>query len=133
MNNCTFIGRLTKEPAIRYTKENHAVCTFSIAVNRNKDIADFFAVRTWNATAENCARYLTKGSLVAVNGSMQNDSWEKDGQRHNITYLNAYTVKFLERKTKEEPQNVEQVRQDINRKLGIDAKWDAVQDDDIPF
>lgn len=134
MNNCTFIGRLTKDPEIRYTRENYAVCTFSIAVNRNKEIADFFAVRTWKNTAENCAKYLTKGSLVAVNGAMQNDSWEKDGERHTMTYMNAYTVKFLERKPKEAKQDVAQIREDINQKLGIDVRtWDAVQDDDIPF
>ena len=134
MNNCTFIGRLTKDPEIRYTKESMAVCTFAIAVNRFNDVADFFPVKTWGKTAENCAKFLAKGRLVAVNGSMQNDSWEKDGEKHTFNYLNAQRVEFLERAKKEEAptQDAEQARQNINNVLGINAKWDDVPDD-IPF
>lgn len=126
MNNCTFIGRLTKDPEIRYTKENMAVGSFAIAVNRFNDVADFFPVKVWGKTAENCARYLAKGRMVAVNGSMQNDSWEKDGEKHTFNYLNAQRVEFLERAEKKE--DPEQIRNNINQTLGIDARLD-----DIPF
>ena len=135
MNNCTFIGRLTKDPEIRYTKENMAVCSFTIAVDRYNGTADFFPVKTWGKTAENCAKYLAKGRLVAVNGSMQNDSWEKDGEKHTFNYLNAQRVEFLERAKKEEAptQEAEAARQNINNVLGINATFESIGNDDIPF
>lgn len=145
MNICTFIGRLTKDPEIRYTKENMAVCSFTIAVDRYNGTADFFPVKTWGKTAENCAKYLAKGRLVAVNGSMQNDSWEKDGEKHTFNYLNAQRVEFLEWGEKKEatPQaqrveaeqfeQAEQARQNINNVLGINATFESIGNDDIPF
>lgn len=134
MNNCSFIGRLTKDPVIRYTKDNQAVCSFTIAVNRYKGMADFFRVEAWGETARNCEKYLAKGRQVGVVGDMRNNSYEKDGVKHSYDVLHADRVDFLEWGKKEEAptDQAEQARQNTNNTLGINAKWDDVPDD-LPF
>lgn len=144
MNNCTFIGRLTKDPEIRYTKDNKAVCTFTIAINRYNGMADFIRIEAWGTTAENCAKYLVKGRQAGVVGSLHNNRYEKDGVKHSFDYVYADRVEFLEWGEKKEatPQaqrfeaeqfeQAEQARQNINNVLGINAKWDDVPDD-LPF
>ncbi len=101
INKCIFIGNLTKEPEGRTTPNGVAVTTFTIAVNRRfKDQngeaqTDYINIVTWRATAENCAKYLTKGSKVAIVGALQNRSYEaQDGTKRYITEIIADEVQF---------------------------------------
>ena len=100
LNSVVLIGRLTREPELRFTESNKAVATFTLAVDRpfNKDETDFIPVVVWQKQAENCANYLSKGSLAAVEGRIQVRSWEKDGQKRWATEVVANNVRFLDRK-----------------------------------
>ena len=104
LNKAILIGRLTKDPELRSTSNNISVTSFTIAVDRNftnqqgERETDFIPVVAWRSLAETCARYLTKGRLVAVSGRMQVRSYEgNDGLRRYITEVVADEVQFLER------------------------------------
>ncbi len=111
MNNVVLIGRLTKDPELRYiASTGNATTRFTLAVDRNlsKDkkqemeskgqpTADFIQITVWGKQAENCANYLSKGRLVAVQGRIQTGSFEgQDGQRRYTTEVVASNVQFLE-------------------------------------
>ncbi len=103
MNKVVLIGRLTRDPELRYTSNtNTAVCNFSIAVDRpinpstGTREADFIPVVVWNKQAENVKNYLTKGSQVAVEGRIQTRSYDdQNGQKRYVTEVYANTVEFL--------------------------------------
>lgn len=103
MNRAILIGRLTKDPELRYTPSGVATTSFTLAVdrpftNQNGDReTDFLNIVTWRKQAENCANYLSKGRLVAVEGRIQTRSYENsNGQRIYVTEVIADSVKFLE-------------------------------------
>ena len=103
LNKVVLIGRLTKDPDLRYTQSGIAVARFTLAVDRgfkNQDgekQADFIPITVWRGQAENCAKYLAKGRLVAVAGRIQTGSYETpDGQRRYTTEVVADEVRFLE-------------------------------------
>jgi len=108
LNKVVLIGRLIKEPDLRYTTSGIAVARFTLAVDRgfkNQDgekQADFIPITVWRGAAESCAKYLSKGRLVAVVGRIQTGSYEKDGQRHYTTEVVADEVRFLEWSNKQE-------------------------------
>ena len=102
MNKVFLIGRLTRDPELRYTGNNTAVASFSIAVNRSftnqqgEREADFFNVTVWRKQAENVKNYLSQGSQVAVEGRLQTRNYEdKDGQKRYVTEVVADNVEFL--------------------------------------
>lgn len=102
MNKVILIGNLSKEPELSETANGTAFCRFGIAVNspyRDSDgerKADFFNIIVWGAVAENCGRYLSKGSKVAIVGRLQNRSYEdKDGNKRYVTDIVAEEVEFL--------------------------------------
>ena len=111
MNNVVLIGRLTRDPELRYIPSGTAVCTFSLAVDKglsrekkqemeskNQPTADFINIVVWGKTGENCANYLSKGRLVGVQGRIQTGSYDaKDGTRRYTVDVVANTVEFLER------------------------------------
>ena len=113
MNKVFLIGRLVRDPELRYTGTNIPVATFSIAVNRNyanaagEREADFINIVVWRKQAENVKKYITKGSLVAVEGRIQTGSYEKDGQRVYTTDVVADNVQFLETKAQSQNRPVE--------------------------
>lgn len=106
MNKAILIGRLTKDPELKYTASNGtAVTTFTLAVDRNfknKDgekEADFINIVVWNKLAEIVANNLTKGRLTAVSGRIQTRSYEtNDGQKRYVTEVIAEDVQFLDKK-----------------------------------
>jgi len=113
MNKFIGIGRLTKDPELRYTQSEKAVASFDIAINRafkNKDgekETDFFKVVIWNKQAENCKKYLTKGSQVAIEGELQNRSYENDkGEKRYITEIIASSIEFLTPKSNEVKEEI---------------------------
>ena len=109
MNKVVLIGRLTRDPELRYTSSNIPSARFSLAVDRpftsqsGERETDFINIVVWRKQAENVKKYITKGSLVAVEGRIQTGSYEKDGQRVYTTDVVADNVQFLE--TKAQSQN----------------------------
>jgi len=109
MNKVILMGRLTKDPELRYTSVNNtAVCTFSLAVDRRfskpgeEKQADFFNIVAWRKQAEFCGKYFTKGLKVVVVGSLQNRSWDdNEGKKHYITEVIADEVYFAESRKNE--------------------------------
>lgn len=103
MNHVALIGRLTADPELKRTASGNSACNFTLAVNRYKKVegqpdADFIRCKAFGKTAENLCRYMHKGSQMAVTGSIQTGSYEKDGQRHYTTDILVGSVEFLEKK-----------------------------------
>jgi len=103
MNQVVLIGRLTRDPELRFiSSSGTAIARFAIAVNREykrdgQSETDFFNIVVWGKSAENCANYLKKGRLVAINGKMQNNNYEdKNGVKHYTIEIHANRVQFLE-------------------------------------
>ncbi|MBF0706653.1 single-stranded DNA-binding protein (plasmid) [Alkalihalobacillus hwajinpoensis] len=105
MNRVVLVGRLTKDPELRYTPSGVAVANFTLAVNRpftnqqGDREADFINVVVWRRQAENAANFLKKGSLAGVDGRVQTRSYDNSqGQRVFVTEVMAESVQFLEPK-----------------------------------
>ena len=106
MNKITVLGRLTKDPDVRYTPSQKVVCSFTLAVPRefrnpetNERETDFIPVVVWGKTAELCGNSLAKGHRLLVEGRLQiREFTGKDGQRRWITEIIARSVEFIERK-----------------------------------
>lgn len=108
MNLFVFMGRLTGEPDIRYTKDNKAVAKFTLAVDRRfqKGTADFFDCTAFGKTAEFAEKYLTKGTKVVATGSVQNNNYtNKEGKKiYGFSFM-VESVEFAEsKKAQEEKQ-----------------------------
>ena len=105
MNKVILIGRLTKDPDLRYTSSNVPAASFTVAVNRpfsNQNgvrEADFINVVVWRKQAENVKKYITKGAQVAIEGRIQTRNYDdKDGKKVYVTEVVADNVQFLESK-----------------------------------
>ena len=101
LNRIILIGRLTRDPELKYTTNGTAVVNFTLAVNRkfNRDETDFIDIVAWRGLAENCANYLSKGRLAAVEGRLQIRSYEaNDGTKRKVAEVIANDVRFLETK-----------------------------------
>lgn len=109
LNRVILIGRLTADPAMRYTPNGTAVATFTLAVENpfktEEPKADFIPIVTWKQLAETCANYLKKGRLTAVEGRIQVRSYENnESKRVYITEIVADNVRFLESGNRENSQ-----------------------------
>lgn len=105
MNKVILMGRLTKDPDLRYTSGNNtAVASFTIAVNRRsakegQPQADFINIVAWSKTAEFCGKYFAKGMQVAVVGRLQTRTWDdNEGKRHYVTEVVADETYFADSK-----------------------------------
>ena len=134
MNKVILVGNLTRDPELSETPNGVAVCRFSIAVSRdyaNSDgtrETDFFNITVWRTQAENCGRYLKKGSKVAVVGSLQNRSYEdKDGVKRTVTDIVANEVEFLSTK------NAGEEGEEPRARGGKPALEPVDDGDDLPF
>lgn len=103
LNRVILIGRLTKDPELRYTPQGVAVAQFTLAVdrgfssNREEREADFIPIVVWRQLAETCANYLRKGRLAAVEGRIQVRNYDNnEGRRVYVTEVIADNVRFLE-------------------------------------
>jgi single-strand DNA-binding protein len=140
MNKVVLIGRLTKDPELKYTPgSGTAVTTITLAVDRrfskdNQREADFIPVVIWGKSAESTAQYMGKGKLMGVSGRIQTRSYEsKDGGRRYVTEVVAEEIKFLEWGNKN--QSNEGGFTD-NDNQGYGASFDdmtPIDDGDIPF
>ena len=144
MNNVVLIGRLTRDPELRYIPSGTAVCKFSLAVDKgvskekkeemeskNQPTADFINIVVWGRIAETSAKYLAKGRLVAVQGRLQSGSYEKDGVKRYTTDVVANQVEFLEwgDTNKDNSSNYNNSNDDTG---GIEG-FHPTDNDDIPF
>jgi single-strand DNA-binding protein len=151
INRVVLVGRLTKDPELRYTNSNIAVATFTLAVDRGfKNAAgeketDFIPIVTWKKSAENVGKYLHKGSLVGVDGRIQTRNYEaSDGTRRYITEVIADNVRFLDSKPKDdEHKQYDNSKQNIPEHLKpnheksedpfFKSSTDDIDTDEIPF
>ena len=109
MNKCILIGNLTKDPELTTTSNGVAVCRFAIAVSRRFSNADgeretdFLNIVVWRSLAENCHKFLKKGSKVGVVGNIQSRSYDAtDGTKRYVTEIIAEEVEFLSTRTQDE-------------------------------
>lgn len=143
INRVVLVGRLTKDPELRYTPNGTAVARFTLAVNRpfmnqeGERETDFINVVVWRKAAENVANYLNKGRLAGVDGRLQTRSYENnEGRRVYVTEVVAESVQFLEPKgTRENGSNR---ANDTNQSYYDDPFADDgapidISDDDLPF
>lgn len=101
MNSINVAGRITAAPELKYTeKDKKAIVRFSIAVNNGSEIADFFNVTAFDKQAENLAKYVSKGDMLAVSGRLSTSSYEKDGVKINSVYILANNITFCNSKEK---------------------------------
>ena len=150
MNSVVLIGRLTRDPEIRYVSESQmAVATFTGAIDRpvrsgQEKKTDFPRVTVFGRQAENCERFLAKGRLVGVQGRIQTGSYtNKDGATVYTTDVVADRVEFLEWGDRNERagggyqsqgRSQQPSRQEpADRDMGVPEGFQALQDDDIPF
>ena len=148
MNNVVLIGRLTRDPELRYIPNSGtAVSTFTLAVDKNlsrdkkqemeaknQPTADFIRIVVWGKQAENCANYLAKGRLVAVNGRIQTGSYDdKDGKRIYTSDVVAQSVEFLEwGDNANKSDSLNQSNESNSSFSGIEG-FHPTDNDDIPF
>ncbi|GAB2025840.1 single-stranded DNA-binding protein [Lactovum odontotermitis] len=143
INNVTLVGRLTKDPELRYTGQNTAVATFTIAVNRRfknaagEREADFINCVIWRQSAENLASWANKGGLIGVVGSIQTRNYEnQQGQRVYVTEVLADNFQMLEsRKALEQGQAAPKgnVSPNVTADPFSGGNPIDISDDDLPF
>lgn len=155
MNRVVLVGRLTRDPDLRYTPNGVAVANFRIAVDRpfsnqqgNRD-ADFINCVVWRRAAENLATYMKKGSMIGVDGRIQSRSFEgRDGNTVFVTEVVAENIQFLESKGSSQPRDQQpsgfQPNQNQNQNQSNQPQTNDnpfkdngepidISDDDLPF
>lgn len=97
MNNCNFVGRLTKDPELKRTAGGISYVDFDLAVDRrDKDKnTDFIPCTAWRSTADALCTYMSKGSLIEVIGRLESRSYEKDGEKRTRYVINVTSLGFL--------------------------------------
>jgi single-strand DNA-binding protein len=153
MNDVRLVGRLTRDPEVRYTTKGQAVARLDLAVNRRfkdgtgewRDDTTFVPVTVWREAAERCRERLKKGSPIYVEGRLRSTNWEtKDGQKRSGIEVEAYRLQFLAKMTGEESasgqesgeQETEQAADapapaPVQEPVGASASLGS--SDDIPF
>lgn len=136
MNNVSLIGRLTKDPDLRYTSSGMAVATFSLAVQRsfrNKDgeyEADFINCVCWNKSGETLANHVRKGQRIGVTGRIQTRNYENEqGNRVYVTEVVVEGFTFLEKKDDSQGNN----QGGFGAKQGVFNQGPTITNDDLPF
>ena len=142
MNSVVLIGRLTRDPEVRYTGDQMAIANFSVAIDRppkrdGTKETDFPRITVFGRQAENCEKYLRKGRLVAVQGRIQTGSYtNKNGDKVYTTDVVADRVEFLEWGDREGGQSgggPQRQVQEPSRPAEIPKGFEAIDEDDLPF
>lgn len=137
MNKVILTGRLTRDPELRYTANNKAVCDFTIATNRpvvrdGERVADFINCRVWNKTAENLNKYQAKGNMIAVSGRMQVDNYQdNESKNRNYTYVLVEDLEYLERKKENNQEEVKEI-ENFSTTTEVQQQFDYT-DEELPF
>jgi len=141
INKVILVGRLGRDPEMKYLTNGDAVCNFSIATSdtwkdkdsgEKKEKTEWHRIVTFRKLAEICGKYLSKGSMVYIEGKLQTRSWEKDGITRYTTEIEAINMQMLDRK--EGAGNAGRVSPDIdyNQQPSMGG-FPQGPDDDIPF
>ncbi|MGO9959178.1 MAG: single-stranded DNA-binding protein [Solirubrobacteraceae bacterium] len=143
INRVVLTGNLTRDPELRSLPTSTAVCTLRIASNTRRknsttgewhEVPNYFDVTVWGSQGENCARYLTKGSGVALDGRLERREWETEGSKRQAVQIVAEHIQFLAKATSSDPQDAPS---DAGAPAaGVDQFEQlagAPADDDIPF
>lgn len=137
INNVTLVGRLTRDPELRYTPSNIAITTFNMAVNRNfknqagDREADFINCMIWRQQAENLASWAKKGALIGITGRIQTRSYDnQQGQRIYVTEVVAETFQLLEKR--DNSANQSNIEDQMPASFVVTNPLD-ISDDDFPF
>ena len=141
MNQVTLIGRLTKDPELKYTQGGKAFCKFSIAVTRefNRDEADFISCVAWDKRAETIAEYLRKGRRIAIQGRLNVRSYEQNGENKWITEVIVDKFDFIDTNSNSTGGNYAPQSGTTSNNQGIEAtsstedNEEIIDDDDFPF
>ena len=138
LNKVMIIGRLGKDPEIRYSKSGSAVCNFSIATSEQwtdkttgekQEKTDWHSCVSFGKQAETLEKYLTKGSQVYIEGKLTTDTYEKDGQTHYSTKIKVDGFQFLGGKSDDHPKSERQQRPTEQARKQA-AAYEAA---DVPF
>lgn len=97
-NSVQVMGHIVRDLELKHTNSEKAVVSFTVAINDFKDKVTFVDVTAWEKTAEACAKYLSKGKPVFVEGRLETQSWEKDGEKRSKLAVVAKSVQFLGKK-----------------------------------
>ena len=144
MNKVILMGRLTRDPEVRYTQTNNTmVSTFSLAVNRRfvrqgeERQADFINIVAWGKQAEFCSKYFKKGQQVGAIGRIQTRNWDDDkGQKHYVTEVVAEEVYFADtRRTEGTPDGSSNSFENTfgTEIAGASSEFELTANDDLPF
>jgi len=139
INKVFLIGRITKDPDLRYTQGGTAVVSFSIANNKSytannekKDEVSFFNCVAWAKLAENISKYTGKGDKIALEGRLQQRTWtDKEGIKKSVVEIQAENVQFLN--TKKSPDNSQDGTREASTAEKFGNQEPAFSDADIPF
>ena len=136
MNKIFLIGRITKDLELRHTKKDKSVCEFTLAIQRDKESADFITCQVWGVQAENLCKYQGKGSLISVVGELRVEQYQINDKNHYKTYVLVNQVEYLStpQKSQEKPNK------DIYREFGESIKTESnigeqleISENDYPF
>lgn len=142
LNKAMIIGNLGQDPELRETNSGQSVCNLSVATNRKwkdkhdqyQEETEWHRVTVWGKTAENCAKYLTKGRQVYVEGRLQTREWEdSDGNERKTTEIVAHTVQFLSGDGAGAPAGDDSSGRRRKKKRRKKRRSQPADDDDLPF
>lgn len=138
MNQVVLTGRLTKDPELRTTQSDKQVASFTLAVDKYGEGADFINCIVWGKQAENLCKYQEKGSQIGLSGRISTRSYEDDkGNKRNITEVVADSIEYLGTKKKDTPEYdaVNNARREESTPYDIKGEGNGIeiQDSDLPF
>ena len=121
MNKIEVVGRLTKNPETRFTKEGKGITTFTLAVNNSKDDTTFIKITTFAGTSDLVSKYCSKGDLILVDGMIKNNNYEdKEGNKHFEYVFIGNRIEFLSRTTND-TKTQENVKKPVQNGLDDEA------------
>lgn len=138
LNKCYLMGNLTRDPELRYTPNNTAVCAFGMAINRTwfdksknekQEEVAFIDLEAWGKTAENLNKYLRKGDPLFVEGRLKLDQWEDQGQKRSKLKVVVEQMQFIGGRKEQRGGGGE----DEPRNYPTTGPHKALDDEDVPF
>ena len=121
MNVAILMGRLTRDPELKYTSNGKAYATFTLAVQKTKDEAEFIDCIAWEKTAETIAEYFEKGSKILIQGRLSVSNYEQNGEKRKFTRILANSFEFVESKNT------------VNAQSNKNDYDETEDDEDFPF
>lgn len=105
MNIAILMGRMTRDPELRYTSSGKAYANFTLAVQKTRDEAEFIDCVAWEKAAENIAEYFRKGNRILIQGRLSVSSYEQNGEKRKSTKVQVFSFEFVDNKNSGNSQN----------------------------